>query len=176
MKTATVMVMALGLAGAVFAQDEKPTGGKRLEPPPPVRATRAETTDGAGEQKLAQPEVTPPPSGPLAARSARPHTVPGTGIAPTDGPLKGVRALSSQAGEMRLLFPDGERTLRPGDRLGTDVVRTVGESLLVLDRPSIASLPGGGAMVVVRFDAAGQPRMRVYHVEDPTPVNAPEVR
>jgi hypothetical protein len=176
MRTASVTVLALGLAAAVAAQETKPGGGKKLEPPPPVRATRAETTDGASEQKLARPEAPPPPSGPLAARSAQPRSIPGAGVAPTDGPLKGVRALSSEANEIRLLFADGERTLRPGDRLGTDVVRTVGEGLLILDRPSIASVPGGGAVVVVRFDAAGQPRMRVYHVEDPTPVNAPEVR
>ena len=90
-------------------------------------------------------------------------------------PLKGAKALSSTSGEMRLLLADGERTLHPGDRLGTDVVRTVGDGVLVLDRPQVASRPGGSAVVVVRFDAAGEPRMRVYHVEDPTPVTAPEV-
>jgi hypothetical protein len=176
MRTLTVMVLALGVGAAAAAQETKPTGGKKLEPPPPVPATRAEGSEETSEQKLAHPEVPPPPSGPLAARSTRRPTTPGVGIAPTDGPLKGVRALSSQAGEMRLLFPDGERTVRPGDRLGTDVVRTIGEGLMVLDRGAIPSVAGGGAVVVVRFDAAGQPRMRVYHVEDPTPVNAPQVR
>jgi hypothetical protein len=176
MRTATVVVLAFALGAALHAQEAKPAGGKRLEQPAPNRATRAGEPGGTGEQKLAQPELPPPPSGPLPARSTRPRTVVGAGAAPTDGPLKGVRALASQVGEMRLLFPDGERTLRPGDRLGMDVVRTVGDRLLVLDRPEVPSLPGGAATVVVRFDAAGQPRMRVYHVEDPTPVKAPEVR
>jgi hypothetical protein len=176
MRTLMVMVLAVGVGAAAAAQETKPTGGKKLEPPPPVPATRAGASDERSEEKLAQPEVPPPPSGPLAARSTRPPTTPGIGIAPADGPLKGVRLLSSQAGEMRLLFPDGERTVRPGDRLGMDLVRTVGEGILVLDRAAIPSVAGGGALVVVRFDAAGQPRMRAYHVEDPTPVTAPQVR
>lgn len=176
MKVAAAVWLTLVMATSVFAQVAKPADGKRLEAAPPSRATRADDQQEAGEQKLAQPEVTPPPQGPLAARSARPPSRPGTGAAPIEGALKGARALPSPPGTLRLLFPDGERTLRPGDRLGSDVVRTAADGLLVLDRPPIASRTGGGATVVVRFDAGGQPRMRVYHVEDPTPVNPPEVR
>lgn len=176
MKTATVALLAIGLGGAVFAQEAKPAGGKRLEAPPPAHATRAEATDGTSEQKLDHPEVPAPPAGPWRVRSTRPRTASGLGAAPAEGPLKGVRALSSQPGEMRLLFADGERTLRRGDRLGTDLVRTAGDGLLVLERPPLPGLPGGAALVVVRFDGQGLPRMRVYQVEDPTPVTAPEVR
>jgi hypothetical protein len=176
MRTATVALVVIGLGGAALAQEAKPAGGKRLEQPPPVKATRTEATAGTSEKKLAQPEGEPPAAGPWLVHAARPQTASGPGAVPLDDPLKGVSALSSQPAEIRLLFPDGERTLRRGDRLGTDLVRAAGDGLLVLERSPMAGLPGGAALVVVRFDAAGQPRMRVYQVEDPTPVNPPEVR
>jgi hypothetical protein len=71
---------------------------------------------------------------------------------------------------------DGTRSLKPGDPLGSDVVKAVEEGLLVLERPAVPGRPGGKATVVVRFDAQGRPSVRIYHEEDPTRVEPRETR
>ncbi len=181
MKTALVGIAVWGLAAAVCAQEAEGSGkeaegsGKRMESPPPSVGKRAQDPTSPGERKeWRRPEPPRPEAGPFVVTGEGPPALAGGGAPPAAGPLKGARALSTRAGEAVLRFPDGERTLRPGDHLGDDVVRAVDTGLLVLDRPS--SRPGGAATVVVRFDGAGLPRVRVYHVEDPTPVNPPAVR
>lgn len=174
MKIALVGIAVWGLAAAVCGQEAEGSG-KRWESPPPSVGKRAQDpTSPGGRKEWRRPELPRPEAGPFVVTGEGPPALTGGSAPPAAGPLKGARALSTRAGEAVLRFPDGERTLRPGDRLGDDVVRAVDTGLLVLDRPS--SRPGGAAKVVVRFDAAGLPRVRVYHVQDPTPVRAPEVR
>lgn len=117
------------------------------------------------QTKWARPEPTSPsaPSLPVKARlepAPAPHR--------QTSPDVTLRALSTKEGEAQLQTPEGPRTLHPGDRLGTDVVKAVGEGLLVLFRPATPGQPGSDATVVMRFDAAGQPSVRIYHSEDPT--------
>ncbi len=174
MKIALVGIAVWGLAAAVCGQEAEGSG-KRWESPPPSVGKRAQDSTAPQERKeWRRPEAPRPEAGPFVVTGEGPPALGGGGDPPAAGPLKGARALSTRAGQALLRFPDGERTLRPGDHLGDDVVRAVDTGLLVLDRPS--SRPGGAAKVVVRFDAAGLPRVRVYHVQDPTPVRAPEVR
>jgi len=87
--------------------------------------------------------------------------------------LKGVQALAVTAGQARLRLAAGERTVRPGDLIGTDVLRRIEPGRLVLAR---AQKDGGEATVVVTFDDAGRGRVRVYYGSDPTASPAPVVR
>lgn len=129
------------------------------------------------EKKVDRPPVQPPDaSRKLVKGSARREPVEPSTAAATSGSLGAVRLVAMSPGEARLLVAGGEQTLRPGDPFGSDRVRAVGGGVVVLDRPAVPGQPGGEATVVLRFDASGRPRVRVYHVEDPTPVTAPGVR
>jgi len=176
MKIALVGIAVWGLAAAVCAQEAEGSGKRRESPPPSVGKRAQDPTSPGGRKEWRRPELPRPEAGPFVVTGEGPPALTGGSAPPAAGPLKGARALSTRAGEAVLRFPDGERTLRPGDRLGDDVVRAVDTGLLVLDRAAVPSRPGGAATVVVRFDGAGLPRVRVYHVEDPTPVNPPPVR
>ena len=118
------------------------------------------------------------PSPPPADPSPREITVPGAGggrgrDSAAAGALKGVRARDVRSGQARLVLATGERTIRPGDIVGTDVVRSVEPGCITLGRP----LPEGGeALVVVRFDESGSGRVRILYENDPKPVVAPAVR
>lgn len=149
-----LFLAAAGGAAAAVAQ----------EPSPSPSGVPQDVGDGT-QTRWAQPEFIPPtaPTGPVKARLVPPPT-PRT----QTSPYLGMRALSTKEGEARLQTGDGPRTLRPGDRLGADVVKAVDEGLLVLFRPAAPGRPGGDATVVMRFDAAGQPSVRIYHTEDPT--------
>lgn len=81
-----------------------------------------------------------------------------------------LRAVSLADGEARVQTADGALTLRPGDLLGTDIVRAVDTGVIVLDRKAAPGAKGGDARVVVRFDGQGKPSVRIYHMEDPTRV------
>jgi hypothetical protein len=85
-------------------------------------------------------------------------------------PYLSLRAVSLADGEARVQTADGALTLRPGDLLGTDVVRAVDTGVIVLDRKAAPGAKGGDARVVVRFDGQGKPSVRIYHTEDPTRV------
>ena len=78
------------------------------------------------------------------------------------GPLKGVRALSIEDGEARLLIEGVERLVREGDAIGEDVVTRITPGRIVLARAPTERKPAGEATVVVHFDAAGRSRVRVY--------------
>jgi hypothetical protein len=52
----------------------------------------------------------------------------------------------------------------------------VDTGVLVLDRKAAPGAKGGDARVVIRFDGQGKPSVRVYHVEDPTRVEARPTR
>jgi hypothetical protein len=84
----------------------------------------------------------------------------------------GLRAMSVADGEARIQTKDGVRTLRAGDLLGRDVVHAIDTGVLVLERKAAPGAKGGDARVVIRFDAQGKPTVRIYHLEDPTRVEA----
>lgn len=172
------------LASAALAAAQEPATTKR-EPAGPGKAREVVRLPGGpprpaaaegSEEKWDRPPIQPPdtsrklvkaPSGPETAAPAAPSAADALGA---------VRLLGMSPGEARLLVSGVEQSARVGERLGTDVVRAVGDGVIVLDRPAVPGQPGGEAIVVMRFDASGQPTVRVYHAEDPTPVNAPEVQ
>jgi hypothetical protein len=78
--------------------------------------------------------------------------------------LKGIQAIETRPGQARLRLSVGERTVRPGDRIGADVVRRIEPGRILLTR---AQKDGGEATVVVTFDEGGRGRIRVYYGSDP---------
>jgi hypothetical protein len=128
-------------------------------------------TEGTGDDKTrwAAPKVEAPvlPAQPVKARP----------LAETPTAPRGyltLQAVSTKDGEAVIKTADGTRLLKPGDPLGTDVVKEVAEGLIVLQRPAQPGRQGGESTVVVRFDAQGRPQVRIYYAEDPTPVEPPE--
>jgi hypothetical protein len=76
------------------------------------------------------------------------------------------RLVSSQDGEARLQFPEGEERVKVGSVIGGDLVRSVQGRQIVLVRAD-AGHPGGEAVVVATFGAEGRPRVRVFWTKDP---------
>ncbi|PYQ46367.1 MAG: hypothetical protein DMF78_26485 [Acidobacteria bacterium] len=118
----------------------------------------------------------PPPGGTIVAVPSpapvdlSPHavTVPGAGgsrdrDSVDAGPLKGVQARQVKSGEARLVLAGGERTVRPGDLIGADVVKSIEPGRILLAR-TLAD--GDTATVVITFDGAGRGRVRVYSEKD----------
>lgn len=81
------------------------------------------------------------------------------------GGLKGMRVLSVSTGEARVVVGGAERTLRPGDAIGADVVKEIGDGRLILKRSETG---GSEALVIVDFDAQGRSRVRVLSTRDRT--------
>jgi hypothetical protein len=79
-----------------------------------------------------------------------------------------VRVLSVRSGEARLALATGERVVRVGDRVGTDVVRSIEPGRIVLIRPGPPE-----ATVVVSFDGPGPGRIRVLSMSLSDPGAAP---
>ncbi len=138
---------------------------------PVGRPVVEDATAEGGSTRWARPDEEAPSlsSGDVKARVVEPSaTEAKSGYA-------GLRALATAEGEARLQLADGEqRTLRPGDQLGADVVQAVDEGLLVLFRPQQGGRAGGESTVVIRFDTQGHPSVRVYYTSDPVPAAPPE--
>jgi hypothetical protein len=128
------------------------------------------------EEKWDRPAVQPPDTARKLVKGQPRREASGPAVPTALRSLAGARLVAMSLGEARVIVAGAEQTLRVGDRLGQDRVRAVGDGVIVLDRPAVPGQPGGEATVVVRFDASGQPRVRVYHSEDPTPVEAPGVQ
>jgi hypothetical protein len=174
-----------GEAGATAASTEAPTTPAAPQTkwalpdlPPVVETERplgtARQTDRPGASKASSGGLAKPGT----ASSPRAKRTPGltpsaTSEAGSRSLLRSMTARSVVEGEARVVLADVERVVRPGDLLGGDTVRSVAEGLIVLDRPAAAGQAGGPATVVVRFEADGRARVRVYHEQDPTPVKAP---
>jgi hypothetical protein len=155
---AVVALLLAGGTGTALAQSPSPS-------PPSGEAANV----GWKQPPAAAPSL---PSGPVGAR---PDTA--TRVDPAKASrYLALRALSTADGEARIQTGDGERTLRPGDLLGGDVVRAVDTGILVLDRKAAPGAAGGDARVVIRFDGQGRPTVRIYHAEDPTRVEARPTR
>lgn len=61
----------------------------------------------------------------------------------------------------RVLLPDGERSLRPGDVIGRDRVTSIRERQIVLERAAAPGENGIAAVVVADFGPDGTARVRV---------------
>jgi len=126
---------------------------------------------GSAELEAAQP-IAPAPVGattvPVLREPSRSKLPP--------SPAVSWKALKTADGEARLLVDGTEQTVRPGSRLGGDLVKSVSPGRLVLERGAGPDDPRGQALVIVTFDAAGQARTRVLWTRDPTAHRSPEVR
>lgn len=172
-KTGRAAGLVLLLAWPAAAQDARQES-QQVVPPEGESAPRK---DGAekryGHGLLPEPgptsgwgpaEFTPP-------ATARPEQARGE-----RGPLSDAVLLGVDGDVARLRLPDGERSLRPGDALGDEVVKRVRGRQIVLRRPAQPGRPGGEALVIADFDATGRARVNVVWAENPgTPV-PPEVR
>jgi hypothetical protein len=109
------------------------------------------------------------PADPTSAVVTAPGPAPDRNRPSADaGALEGVRALSVRDGEARLVIGGVERTIRPGDAIGADVVTGVAPERITLVRGASPSAPSGEATVVVAFDAQGRGRVRVYSLKHPS--------
>lgn len=157
MKTTILLMIALAPMAAVTTaqgtEDRKEAGGLVPLNPPPIPVDRA-------------PKLVKIP-GPPPSRA---------GDSADAGALRGAQALAMKEGEARLRLAEGERTVRPGDTIGVDVVKSINPGQVVLLRGGTATDPEGSATVVVKFDKQGRSQVRVYYLKDPTPVVAPEVK
>ncbi len=152
---------ALWVAPAL-AQDARE---ERRQVQPPEGAAAA----GSGERRY-EPATPPPPDeigGTVSGRLAPADTAPaGAG---EGGALGSARWLGDDDGAVRLLLPDGERRLRPGDQVGRDTLRSVRARQLVLARDATQDDPAGVATVVVDFVQTGAPSVRVIWKRNPKP-------
>jgi len=159
-----VAILAVTLPPHVLGQEADPRKAGVVTRP-------GGTPSGAGTT-IAVPSPPPIDNAPRAA------TVAGAG-APRDrdsagtSALKGVQAREVKAGRARLLLASGLRTVRPGDLIGSDVIRSIEPGRILLAR---RGPDGNEATVVVSFDAAGRGRVRVYFGADPSAVAPPAVR
>jgi hypothetical protein len=121
---------------------------------------------------MAVPSPPPLDNAPRQATVAGPGPALGRDSVGTSA-LKGVQAREIKSGQARLALASGVRTLRPGDLIGSDVIRSIEPGRILLAR----SGPNGQeATVVVSFDDAGRGRVRVLFASDPTAVAPPPVR
>lgn len=154
LKTSTLFAVLLLVTGAAGAEEpQQPPPGSNLSwqsPPAPSADTGPRRVAFREEPRKPRP-------------SASPHS----------GPLKGLRAVSLKEGEARVALGGSERVLRPGDAIGTDVVKSIEPGRMVLARTTPEL---GEALVIVTFDAQGRPRVRVFATRDPSSRVPPEVR
>ena len=171
------------LASAALAAAQEPATTKR-EPAGPGKAREVVRLPGGPsrpaaegiEEKWDRPPIQPPDTARKLVRAPAKPEAAAAAVPSAAGAPVAVRLLRMSPGEAFVSVGGAEQSLRVGDRLGSDVVRAVGDGVVVFDRPAVPGQPGGEAIVVMRFDASGQARVRVFHAEDPTPVNAPGVQ
>ena len=141
----------------------------------------------AGQASAQAPSTSPVPGGeyfqPPVEPSANPGSVTARATAVTGvrdsadaGSLKGIRAVSTATDEAVIVLDAVTRTVRPGDLIGADLVRSIAPGRIVLHRPAAPLGGGGEADVVVDFDGSGRGRVRVYATRDATSRPTPEVR
>lgn len=92
------------------------------------------------------------------------------------GALRGLRVLGVQDGVARVALADGtERTLRAGDSVAGDVVRSVGPGRILLDRRAAEDEGGGSATVVVKVGPDGRSQVYVLWTRNPRERFLPQV-
>jgi hypothetical protein len=171
MRRVTAIVLAVGLSGGAplgFAQEATPTAYPQRAPEEKAAQPPADHPAASGGGAVAT--LPPPRTGPRSP--SLPETVDAKGSAELASPsqssvgagvLKDLRALRLKEGEAQVRIGTQVRTLRPGDRIGTDVVRRIEDTQIVLSRPE-----GNGAesRVVIDFDGAGVARVRIFMTQD----------
>jgi len=164
---AVVCTAALALAPPpVRAQDPDPSAHRS-------RGVRVLVQGGAGTADLEQP-APPPPEVTVASRPARGRIEePNASAAPSDSlPVVSLHRVSLAEGEGTVEIDGRREVVRPGSRLGSDIVKSVSPEQLVLARPPKEGGQEGETLVIVTFDADGKARSRVFRTRD---ISAPEV-
>jgi len=153
---------------------------------PPVRPQASSavsvTVQGGGEGVALEPGAPPPLEPSQETGTARGSTVlPATGPTPAARPASAkttepsLRLVAGAEGEATVEVEGQAQVVRPGSSLGEGTVKAVGPDRLVYVRPARSGEPGGEALVIVTFDAAGRSRARVFWSRLPEPPPA-EVR
>lgn len=173
-------VSVVSLTGAVFvwaglAAGQEVAAGNDESTRPPSGVVQAVAQGPTGDTA---PEPGAPPSlevslEPKPARGAidpptRPRRRQGSRTTP-------VRALAFAEDEVTVDVGGRTEVLRPGSRLGGDVVKSVSPGRLVLLRPEEVDGDRREAIVLVTFDAAGEAKTQVFWTHDPSLPAAPEV-
>lgn len=164
LKLAVLMSVAIAATARVQAQESDPRKAGVV--------TRPGGSPGGPGVIMSVPSPPPVDNAPGPITAARTPTTRDRDSAGASA-LKGVQAREIKSGQALLLLVSGLRTVRPGDRIGTDVVRSIEPGRILLAR---AGADGQDATVVVSFDDAGRGRVRVLFGSDPTAVAAPPVR
>jgi hypothetical protein len=161
---ALLVLSALAAPRLVLAQESDPRKAGLV--------TRPNGSPNGAGTIMAVPSPPPLDNAPRQATAAGPGPARGRDSAGTPA-LKGVQAREIKSGQARLLLVSGLRTVRPGDVIGSDLVRSIepGRIVLARTRPD-----GEDATVVVSFDDAGRGRVRVFFGHDPSAVAPPAVR
>jgi hypothetical protein len=175
MKPATVFFLMLGLAQPGFAATSAtPTPArapqeKLLDPPPGEPSGATQTNPDIRLEKASEPE---PGSTTRQVREAGP--LPDLKRPSANaGRLKDLRMLGFSGGVAELSLDGAPLTLRVGDTILGDRVRSLEPGRIVLARPEAG---GGEGLVLVTFDAQGRARVRIVMTEDPDPRKAPSIR
>jgi hypothetical protein len=162
----TVMTCLAGATG--FAQQGTPTAAPSRAPEehqfkPPADA---HTSGGLGAaESLPGDSVV---SGPKTVGSTEP--IGGSGTSANAGALRNLQAIDLHDGVAHVRLDGVDQTVRAGDVLGGDVVRSIEPNRIVLAR---SEGPGRTATVIVTFDAQGKARARVFTTQDTKPLDAP---
>jgi hypothetical protein len=165
-----VIIAAAGGASGV-AQDE---GRETDTPRPPSGVVEAVAQGSTGG--LAPEPGAPPP----LEVSLEPKTALGSVDRPTTPRRRSdtkpaLRAISFGEGEATVDVGGRTEVLRPGSRLGADVVKSVSPGRLVLLRPEEVDGERHEALVLVTFDATGTAKTQVFWTHDHSAPQAPEV-
>lgn len=172
------MAGALGITAAVALAAEAPPQGAAPADRPKASSAVEIPVQGGTAGRLAPVLGAPPPPAVSLERKAVRATLdaPKSAAPPATVALPPLRALALAEGEATLDVDGARQVVRPGSRLGRDTVKAVGPGRLVLARPAAPGRRGGDSLIVVTFDAGGQPRARVFWTQDPTAPRAPEVK
>jgi hypothetical protein len=148
----TATVILLLFAGGVTAEERRAAS----------RAVRSDHT--AASDAIGEYEGEPPPVDQTRHRVSLQPVRPASKASP--GPeiayLKDARMLRLRKGEALARIDGRERLLRPGDVVGTDVVKEVGEDAIIFVRPETSGDPRGSALIVWRQGSDGRGRVRVF--------------
>lgn len=146
MKISTLVFLLVPATAAFVAADGPPPGG-----------------DGSPKHELVW--LQPPPIPPVASRGPIRARLGGDMRAPAalSGELAGLRAVSLREGSAVIALAGATRPVRPGERIGSALVKAIGADRVVLEMPDGSGEPGTkAATLVVTFGPGGEARVRTY--------------
>lgn len=160
------------LAGPVVWSGETPQASAPTSRRQQGSARSAPAQGSAGLAPVAG-APSPAPPGPLSS-----HPV----VVRIDPPARAAtrqpapfRVLALREGEGSLEIDGAARTVKAGERLGRDTVRSIAPGRLVLERATSSTDPAP-VLVIVTLDENGRAHTRTFHVRDRTAPEAPEVK